>query len=376
MAGSGEERTEKPTPKRRREARREGRIARTPDLGGWLSLLVLGLVAGPLLRHELDVWRGLIATSLRAAERPSPALALQLLGHGLRHALVAVLAVSGITLLVGVASSIAQGGLVVSPTLLKPSLRKLNPLEGAKRLFGPKAAWEGVKILLKSSVVALIAYSAVTSLTPLVGGMVPLGTTLGAVHDTVLGLLRNVALAGLVMAAADYAVQRRRLDKQMRMSRSEVKQEHKQAEGDPLVRSAIRSRQLAAARNRMMADVPTADVVLTNPTHVAVALRYSGEAAPRVVARGAGAVAARIREIAEEARVPLVEDVPLARALYRSTQVGQEIPRELWQAVATVLAFVIGRRRAGSYGGRHRSPRPDAPLPDVLPAGRRRTPRG
>lgn len=372
MAASGEEKTEKPTAKRRREARKEGQVARTPDLGGWLSLLVLGLVVGPLLGHEIEAWRRLIQASLRAIERPSVPLALQVLGNGMRHAFVAVLLVAGIVLVVGVASSIAQGGMIFSAKLVKPSLKKLDPVQGFKKVFGPKALWDGAKMLLKSSVVALLGFLAVRSLMPLVGGLVPIGTTVDVVHGKAFGLMRDVALAGLVMAAADYAVQRRRVGRQMRMSRSEIKQEHKQSEGDPLVKSAIRSRQLAAARNRMIADVPKADVVLTNPTHVAVALRYSGQAAPRVVARGAGAIAARIRETATDARVPLVQDVPLARALYRSCEVGQEIPQELWTAVAQVLAFVISRRRAGQVGGQHRSPRTDQPLPDVPVAGRRR----
>lgn len=372
---SGEEKTEKPTAKRKREARREGQIPRTPELGGWLSLLLLGLVVGPLLGHELASWRSLIVASLGAVEDPSVPLALQLLGNGFRHAFLSVLVVAGIVLGVAVAASVAQGGLVVSPKLVKPSLKKLDPVQGFTKVFGPKALWEGAKMLLKSGVVALLGYLAVRAVVPLVGGLVPVDTTIGVVHDKALGLVRDVALAALVMAGADYAVQRRRVGRQLRMSRSEIKQEHRQSEGDPLVRSAIRARQLAAARNRMMADVPTADVVLTNPTHVAVALRYDGQAAPRVVARGAGTIAARIREAAEQARVPLVEDVPLARALYRSTEVGQEIPRELWAAVAQVLAFVISRRRAGQYGGQHRSPRADQPLPDV-PLARRRRPAG
>jgi flagellar biosynthetic protein FlhB len=375
MAESGEEKTEKPTAKRKREARKEGQVARTPDLGGWLSLLVLGLAVGPLLGHEIGVWRGLIAASLTAAEDPSVPLAMRLLGNGAKHAFLAILVVSGIVLLVSVVAAVAQGGMVVSPKLVKPSLKKLDPVQGFKKVFGPKALWDGAKMLLKSSVVALLGYLTVKSIMPLVGGLVPITTTIDVVHGKALGLMRNVALASLVMAAADYAVLHRRIGKKMRMSRSEIKQEHKQSEGDPLVKSAIRSRQIAAARNRMLADVPKADVVLTNPTHVAVAIRYSGQAAPKVVARGAGAVAARIRETATEARVPLVQDVPLARALYRSTEVGQEIPRELWTAVALVLAFVISRRRAGQYGGNHRTPRPDQPLPDVPAARQRRRPR-
>ena len=159
------------------------------------------------------------------------------------------------------------------------------------------------------------------------------------------------------------------------MTKHEVKQEHKQTEGDPLIKSAIRSRQLAVARNRMMADVAAADVVLVNPTHVAVALKYDpGRGAPTVVAKGAGAVAAKIREKADEAEVPLVRDVPLARALYGSCQVGQEIPVELFAAVAQVLAFVIGRRTKGQRGGTHATPRADEALPTLARRRRRRCP--
>jgi flagellar biosynthetic protein FlhB len=204
---------------------------------------------------------------------------------------------------------------------------------------------------------------------------VPISAVLEVVNDEVLGLLRTVAVAGLVMAAADYVIVRRRMGKKTRMSKHEVKQESKQTEGDPLLKGAIRSRQLAASRNRMMADVPTADVVLVNPTHVAVALTYDAErGAPRVVARGTGLVAQRIREQAAEHGVPLVRDIPLARALHRSTTVGQEIPAELYAAVAQVLAFVISRRSAGVGGGEHRSPRRERELPSVPVAGRRRRP--
>jgi flagellar biosynthesis protein FlhB len=228
-------------------------------------------------------------------------------------------------------------------------------------------------MLLKSALVALVVYLAIRAVMPLIGGLVPIHTVLDTVSAQALALVRNISLVGLGMAVADYAVQRRRVGKQVRMSKEEVKQEHRQTEGDPMVKSAIRSRQLAAARNRMMADVPTADVVLVNPTHVAVALRYEAErGAPRVVARGAGAVAARIRAVAAEESVPLVRDVPLARTLYRSTKVGQEIPPELFAAVAQVLAFVLSRRARGQRGGEHDGPPRGADLPVVPLAGRRR----
>lgn len=360
------EKTEKATPKKRKEARREGQVARTPDLGGWASVLVLSMAVGPLVRREGAALRRLLVGSLQAASDPTVSMAFRVLRMGALHAFVAVLVVSGISLFVGVASSVAQGGFVVSPKLVAPKLSKLDPVKGLKRVFGPQAAWSGAKMLLKSSLVALVAWVGIHSVMPLVGGLVPLGTVLSVESASVVTLLRTVAVAGLLMAGVDYAVQRRRTNKQTMMTKHEIKQEHKQSEGDPLVKGAIRSRQLAAARSRMLADVATADVLLVNPTHVAVALAYDPErGAPRVVARGAGAIAAKIREKAAEARIPLVQDVPLARALYRSTEVGQEIPTELWAAVAQVLAFVITRRRAGHHGGEHRTPRGSDPLPDL-----------
>lgn len=372
-SGGGGEKTEKPTPKRKKQARKDGQVPRTPDLGGWLGLLVVSLALGPLLDRELHGLMTTMSTHLRAVEDPSPALALELLGAGARHAFLALVVLGSMILVIGVLSALAQGGFYLSPKLAKPDAKKLNPVSGAKRLFGPQAWWEAAKVLIKSAVVAFLAYGAVRAMMPLVGGVLPIGVVLEKVQGEVSRLLLTVGVAGLVMAAADYAMQRRRIGKQIRMSREEIKQEHKQAEGDPMVKGAIRARQLAAARNRMIADVADADVLLVNPTHVAVALRYDPErGAPRVVARGAGAVAARIREQAADARVPLVRDVPLARALYRSCEVGSEIPRELWAAVAQVLAFVISRRAHGHHGGEHRTPRTLDELPSVVKAGRRR----
>jgi flagellar biosynthetic protein FlhB len=372
MSGAGEK-TEKPTERRRKESRKEGQVPRTQELGGWAAVLAVGVAAPTLLSRELGALRDLMITCLTMGDQATPAGALALLGRGGQHILYALVILGCGILVVGVASALAQGGLFFATKSLKPKLTKLDPIKGAKRIFGPQSLWEGAKILLKSAFVAIIAYLGIRSVMPMIGGLVPIHTVLDAASGEALGLIRNIAFAGLVMAAADYAVQRRRIGKQVRMTKEEVKQEHKQSEGDPMVKSAIRSRQLAAARNRMMADVPLADVVLVNPTHVAVALRYEAErGAPRVVARGAGAIAAKIRSVASEERVPLVRDVPLARALYRSTKVGQEIPPELFAAVAQVLAFVISRRAQGQRGGEHRTPRAESPLPSLLPAGRRR----
>jgi flagellar biosynthetic protein FlhB len=367
------EKTEKPTEKRRKESRKEGQVPRTQELGGWASLLVVGVALPMLLTRELHALRDLMVSCLTLGEDATPGRALGLMGRGGQHILMTLVLLGCGVMVVGVASAVAQGGFFLATKSLKPKLSKLDPIKGAKRVFGPQALWEGAKMLLKSAFVALIVYGGIRGVMPLIGGLVPIQTTLQAVSDQALGMIRNIAFVGLGMAAADYAIQRRRVGKQTRMSKQEVKEEHRQTEGDPMVKSAMRSRQLAAARNRMMADVPTADVILVNPTHVAIALRYDpARGAPRVVARGAGAIAARIRTIAGEERVPLVRDVPLARALYRSTKVGQEIPAELFAAVAQVLAFVISRRTHGQHGGEHRTPRGEVELPAVLPAGRRR----
>jgi len=373
MGGSSGEKTEKPTPKRRKELRKEGQVARTQEFGAWSAMLLAVLTLPMLVERELGKLGELLEGAFRSLPSATAATDLTMLGDALRHVFTVLIVLGCGVLVIGVAGALSQGGFYLATKAARPKLSKLNPLNGAKRIFGPQALWEGGKMLLKSAFVALFVWTTIKAMLPLTGTVLPISTVLHEVSGKALGMLRLVALAGLVMAAADYAMTRRRIGKQTRMTKDEVKQEHKQTEGDPLVKSAIRSRQLAAARNRMILDVREADVVLVNPTHVAVALMYDAErGAPRVVARGAGAIAAKIREVATEARVPLVRDVPLARALYTSTKVGQEIPAELFAAVAQVLAFVIRQRTLGQYGGQHRSPRPEGELPPTLPAGRRR----
>jgi flagellar biosynthetic protein FlhB len=368
----GDEKTEAPTAKKRKDSRKEGQVARTPEFGAWATLMAFGLVLDAVGGREVRSLQTLMTQSFALVATPEPAKALHLLGGALMQALIVLVVLGSTVLVVGVSAAIGQGGFFLATKAVRPKFSKLNPLNGAKRIFGPHALWEAVKIILKGAVVGIICFNAIRAMMPLIGGLVPPTVTLDLLHARIGGLLRSVALAGLVMAAGDYAFQRRRTGKQTRMTKHEVKQEARQTEGDPLVKSAIRSRQLAAARSRMMADIPTADVVLVNPTHVAVALKYDpAGGAPRVVGKGAGAVAAKIREKAEEARVPLVRDVPLARALYGSCKVGQEIPIELFAAVAQVLAFVIGRRAQGQRGGSMDSPRVEPHLP-VVPRTRRR----
>ena len=367
------EKTEKATPKKRKESRKEGQVARTADLGGWASLFLVTLALPPALQHQADSITGLMSDCLRALEDPTTDVAQELLGQAASGAFLSLVALGSTVLVLSTVITLAQGGFYIASKAAKPDLKKLNLIQGVKRMFGPQAWWELAKMLIKSALVTGIVWQTVAALMPMIGGLVPLDAAIEVGTGEAFAMLRTIGLIGVGMGALDYLMARRRITKQTNMTKQEVKDEHKQQEGDPMLKGAIRSRQLAASRNRMIADVVDADVVLVNPTHVAVALRYRPErGAPVVVARGAGAIAARIREVATEAGVPLVQDVPLARALYRSTEVGMEIPTELFAAVAHVLAFVISRRSRGSYAGTHRSPRGESALPAVPAAGARR----
>jgi flagellar biosynthetic protein FlhB len=186
-------------------------------------------------------------------------------------------------------------------------------------------------------------------------------------------MFRVVAVTGLVIAVADYVVVRKKMMKQLKMSKYEITQEYKQAEGDPHMKAHRKGVALSMSRNRMMSEVADADVLLVNPTHVAVALKYDpAKGAPRVVAKGAGEVAARLRALAEEARVPMVQDIPLARALHGSCELGQEVPAQLFTAVARVLAFVMHLGARGVKGGLHRPGFEPPDLEGLPKAGRRR----
>lgn len=358
MSG-GDSRTEKPTPRRLKEARREGRIARTQDFGAWAGVLVASVVIPITIRHTADAARALLFAANELIVDPQPQVAVGLLGKGLQAVLIASAPLALAILVVGVASAAGQGGLHFATKQVKPQFKKLNPLPGVKRMFGVQGAWEAAKTILKSAVLGLVLWRSVQQTMPLLvgAGALPLGAVVEVVSDAMIRLMQVAAGTGLALAAADYFVVKRRTDKSLKMSQHEIKQELKQSEGDAHVKGARRARQLAMSRNRMMSDVPKADVVLVNPTHVAVALRYDpAKGAPRVVAKGAGTIAARIRELADEHRVPMVEDVPLARALHKACEIGQEIPPDLYAAVARVLAFVLNLRSRGSAAGLHRAP--------------------
>jgi flagellar biosynthetic protein FlhB len=310
------------------------------------------------------------------AKRPETAAISDLMGEALSGFLTTLLPTALALMLAGVIATAAQGGVSVSGKSLKPSLKKLNPFKGIKRMFGAQGLWEAVKALIKTAALASVVLVTVGKAKTLVSsaGALPLSSVAGTFADCAVLLMRTVAITGLVIAIADYVIVRTRTMKQLKMSKYEIQQEHKQSEGDPHIKAQRRSAMLAMARNRMMSDVKVADVLLVNPTHVAVALKYEPDkGAPRVVAKGADEIASKLRELATEARVPLVQDIPLARALHASCDIGQEVPAQLFTAVARVLAFVMHLTARGVVGGFHR-PGFEAPETEGLPkAGRRRS---
>ncbi len=350
------ERTEKPTQKRLKKARSEGRTPRTPELGAWLGMLTASMLLPMVVRHAMAAVQDMMLRVPEVIARPDINVALNILGAGTKAGAIAVAPLAFGLMLVGILAAAGQGGLHFSGKVVVPKLNRLNPMPGIKRAFGPKALWETAKAVTKTAVLGGVLYWSVRRLLPsLMGaGALPLAGLLGTTTAAVVTLVRAAAMAGLAMAVLDYLVVRRTTMKKLKMTKQEIKDEYKGSEGDPQVKQAIRSRQLAMSRNRMMAELDTADVILVNPTHVAVALRYEPDkGAPRVVAKGSGVIATRIRDRASELRLPMVRDVPLARALHDHCELGQEIPPDLYTAVARVLAFVMTLRARGSAAGLH-----------------------
>jgi flagellar biosynthetic protein FlhB len=352
------EKTEKPTAKKLKEGRQQGQIAKTQDFGAWAGMFVASLLIPMVVRNTMAAAHGVLTELSGVIENPDPAKALGLLGQGLADGMWAVAPLAGGLMAAGIAAGASQGGMRPAMKVLKPKFSRLNPLSGIKRILGPQAYWEATKAVLKTAVLAGVLYWEGEKLIPLLmaSGTLGLSALMDTVADAVFNLIQSAAFAGLVMAGADYAMARRRTNKQLRMSKQDIKEEHKRSDGDPQMKGQIRARQMAMSRNRMMSDLPKADVVLVNPTHVAVALRYDpAKGAPRVVAKGAGAIAAKIREVATEHRIPMVQDIPLARTLYKNCEIGHEVPPELYGAIARVLAFVMTLKARGSAAGLHRN---------------------
>jgi flagellar biosynthesis protein FlhB len=350
MSGDRSQRTEQQTARRRKENRRKGQVARSATLVSWVSLLIASAVVPRAAAGIAELLAdGLLEIGAVAAD-PEPAVLLAA-GRSLCLSVAAALApVMLAAAAVAVLGNLAQVGFVLTATPLTPKLERLDPIKGIKRLFSAKSLWETGKQVVTISVILALAVPSVSGLAnSLLGSSWALGPALSELGRSIVLLVRIVALVGSLIGVADYGWSRYSLMRDQRMTKEEVRREHRESEGDPHLKAKLQSNRVAMSRNRMLASVGDADVVITNPTHVAVALRYRPAlGAPRVVATGVDAMASRIRARASEAGVPMVSSPPLARALHRACRVDDEVPVELFRAVATVLAFV---QRLGGSGG-------------------------
>jgi flagellar biosynthetic protein FlhB len=350
--GSGGERTEKATPRRREKARRRGQVARSTELNSTVVLLAgisLLLIGGGPMAEQLGRNTSYLLSQahlLRADNLQGARVLLKgnliVMLHGLGPLLAAIL-------VAGLAGNVLQVGFQVNTEALEFRGDRINPITGMKRFFNKRALFELIKNLLKIGLISLLGFAVLkgsfdelleTALLPLVGAT--------GVGRMAFARLMYVLLGFLVLLALlDWAFQKWQHEESIKMTRAETRQELKDTEGDPQVKARVRGIQLEMARKRMLADVPKADVVVTNPDHLAVAIQYqTGHAAPRVVAKGRNHRAEIIKAIARKHRVLVLENKPVARRLYREVKTGAPIPETLYQVVAEILAYVYRLRRA------------------------------
>ena len=346
------ERTEEATPRKREKAREKGQVARSQEVNSFFVLVagVTMMVAmSPHLTGTLARNTGYLLSQCHFLAPSNLFGVSYLLAGNTKVMFWALTPLAGLVLVAGVGANLLQVGLKLTPSTMAFQWNRLNPISGAKRFFQKRTFFDLFKNVLKVGLISLLSWAVIRSL------MTDLNATSLL---TVPGIL-DIAQSGFVklmlvllgflalLAIVDWTFQRQQHEQELKMSSQEVKQEYKEFEGDPQIKARIRGLQLEASRRRMLADVPTADVVITNPTHFAVALKYEpGQPAPVVVAKGADFIAKKIREVARQSRVPVVENKPVARALYAEAEVGQMIPESLYQTVAEILAYVYRLRKS------------------------------
>lgn len=340
------EKTEKATPKKRQDSRKKGQVAKSQDVNTAIVLLGVFLILlfggkfffqtlSDLFRHTYQEYIGLNLTENN----------LQMIFLEILQEIVFILApIMAVAMVAGVAANYMQFGFLFSTESIQPKLEKLDPIKGFKRIFSMRAIVELLKSVLKIAFVGIATFSVLWMRKEeiLILAQKSVGAGLATIANLTIqmGLIASIML--LFLAVLDYLYQKYDYEKNIRMSKQDIKDEHKNIEGDPLIKSKIKQRQREMAMSRMMQEVPNADVVITNPTHYAVCLKYDENKrdAPFVVAKGVDYVAQKIKFIAKENDVITVENRPLARALYSQTEIGDAIPEEFFKAVAEILAYV------------------------------------
>jgi flagellar biosynthetic protein FlhB len=341
-----QDRTEPATPRKRDEARDEGKVAKSQDLNSAIVLIV-GLimlrVAGPYVMTGMSSLLRDTLANLHSHEVGPDTLSSLAVFYGSKFALICFPILAAVAA-VGIATNVIQVGFRITSKSLKPDLSRLDPMKGMARLFSGRAMVEALKSTLKVTLVAYFVYMFLKKEYPVLidlSGM-PAAEMGGKIGILSWQLLARGCAVIFVIGVLDYMYQRISFEKSLRMTKQEVKDDYKRSEGDPQVKGKIRQRQREMARRRMIHDVARAHVVVTNPTRFAVALRYDSDemAAPTVVAKGQRLIAQKIREVAEAHGIPIVENPPIARLIYKMVEVGQQIPEDLYQAVAEILAYV------------------------------------
>jgi flagellar biosynthetic protein FlhB len=343
--GNDQDKTEAPTPKKRADAREKGQLPNSRELTSVVILLTaLGVFyfgGGWMFGRLTDFMR---VTFGSAGSFEFKIATLSAYVWSVFGSAITILApVMGALMFAGVVGNVSQNGFLLTTETLTPKFSKLNPLSGLKRLFSLKSLTELIKSVLKLLIVGTVSFLVVRKEMDAFPGLINLAVMdiLNFIAQVAFKTMLYISLVMILMAIADVAYQRWQHEKDLRMTKQEVKDEAKQQQGDPAVKARIRAVQREMARQRMMAAVPEATVVITNPTRLAIALKFEQDLpAPVVLAKGAGHVAAKIRAIATENQVPIVEQKPLARSLYKLVEVGDYIPAELYRAVAEVLAYV------------------------------------
>lgn len=350
--GEGGEKTEEPTQKKLEDARKEGQVAKSKEVGNCLGILALFLVLklwtgqmGIRFLGSFEKVYGRIPDVCRLLGTTSPDADLNvLLRSQLLDILIILLPVLLVGFLIAFLSDYIQVGWKPTAKPIQPKLNKISPANGFKRIFSSRSLVELVKSIAKILLVGYAAYSYLKGKEDMLYALydMPLMPSIQLIGDTVISLGIRMAAVYVIIAATDFIYQRFKFNKDMKMTKQEIKEEYKNQEGNPEIKAKIRSKMREASQRRMMQKVPQADVVITNPTHYAVAIRYNAEEAPApvVVAKGADYLAQKIKEIARENDVEIVEDKPLARMLYANVEIDAQVPPELYQAVAEVLAFV------------------------------------
>lgn len=339
--------TEDPSERKLGEARGKGQVWQSKELGHWsmffAMVMILAFMGNGIAQ---DVTKAVVPFFEQADQiRLDPGNLGRVLVATFWEVLKPLIFPLSILLFVAIVPTVVQTGFLFTAEPIKPKLEKLNPMQGLKRIFSPAAAMETGKNLIKLAIVGTIIYwilkPELSRVDQLVG--LDLLDAMAELKDQTIKLLAGVLAIMLVLAIGDIAYQRYSYLKKMRMSKQDVKEEYKQSEGDPMVKMRLRQIRMERSRRRMMANVPKATVVVTNPTHYAVALQYEPESmpAPKLVAKGADLVAKKIRELAEEHKVPIVENPPVARALYGSMEIDETIPPEHFKAVAEIISFVF-----------------------------------